>query len=115
MLFRAEDDRFEWDIYTGRVTELIEHLRRLQQKISTLPLTEQSKVKLADGDLLALHKVALTNVYQPRDEEVIKLLMAHPAASIPVIMARLVAKNEEWAKLKLVRLPFHPLPYLLLL
>jgi paired amphipathic helix protein Sin3a len=125
-LFKCEDDRYELDMVidsnlsTIRALEPlaleIEGLKEQANKIvgkapegdvemgntgasSSSPTpTGLQKFKLDRRTLSVIHLKAIARVYGDRSTEMFELLRKSPASAIPVILARLKTKDEEWRR-----------------
>uniref|UniRef100_UPI00358F8FB4 paired amphipathic helix protein Sin3b-like n=1 Tax=Myxine glutinosa TaxID=7769 RepID=UPI00358F8FB4 len=74
-------------------------LENVQKKLSRLTPEEQSHLHLDDclgGTSEVIHCKALQHIYGDKAAEVIAGLKQNPANSIPVVLKRLKAREEEW-------------------
>lgn len=100
LLFKCEDDRFEWDLIAEKTSAAIRALEVLQKEINALPKAEQSKFKILPNSISTLHRITIRNLYGNRGPEMEKMFMEHPAFIIPIVLARLKQKDNEWAIVK---------------
>ena len=53
------------------------------------------------GQLRAVHLKAIVQVYEGHEKEVLDLLRKNPVKAVPIIMARLEQKGQEWRQNRL--------------
>uniref|UniRef100_UPI00358FFED0 paired amphipathic helix protein Sin3b-like isoform X2 n=1 Tax=Myxine glutinosa TaxID=7769 RepID=UPI00358FFED0 len=98
-IYRCEDERFELDVVLETNLSTIRVLENVQKKLSRLTPEEQSHLHLDDclgGTSEVIHCKALQRIYGDKAAEVIAGLKQNPANSIPVVLKRLKAREEEW-------------------
>eukprot|EP00029_Vermamoeba_vermiformis_P005553 TRINITY_DN1961_c0_g1_i1.p1 TRINITY_DN1961_c0_g1~~TRINITY_DN1961_c0_g1_i1.p1 ORF type:complete len:690 (+),score=291.97 TRINITY_DN1961_c0_g1_i1:90-2159(+) len=101
LLFKCEDDRYEFDLLIENNTSTIKALESLLRKIKTLTPEEINSHELNDKDELEpLQYKAIKKVYGTRGKEMVDSLKKYPAVAIPVVLARLKQKDIEWSKAK---------------
>jgi histone deacetylase complex regulatory component SIN3 len=96
LLFKCEDDRFELDLLVEGNASAIRSLETTLASFRTLSPSALATFQLNESDISVLTIKAIRRVYGPRAEEFIKMIMGKPAVAIPVVLARLKAKDTEW-------------------
>lgn len=100
-LFKCEDDRHEVDQCIENNAAAIRVLQPLYDEITTLKensKTTEWQFRLDRRSLGVLHLKAISRVYGEHGYEILELLRKNPAGAIPIILARLKAKDEEWKR-----------------
>ena len=101
-LFKAEEERHEYDFYIESNLRTIQTLETIANKISNMTEEEKQVFKLPPGlghNSLTIYKKVIRKVYdKERGFEVIDALHEHPAIAVPVILKRLKQKDEEWRR-----------------
>jgi len=96
LLFKCEDDRFELDLLVEGNASAIRSLELTLSTFRTLSSSALATYQLNESDLSVLTVKAIRRVYGNRADEFIKMIMGKPAVAIPVVLARLRAKDTEW-------------------
>ncbi|KDO22464.1 hypothetical protein SPRG_22307 [Saprolegnia parasitica CBS 223.65] len=99
-LFKCEDERFEIDMVIDANASTIAILTPLAKEIETLSATSPTgwQYVLDKGALRVTHLNAITRIYGEAGHQILELLRKHPAGAIPVILKRLLQKDEEWRR-----------------
>ncbi|EQC35298.1 hypothetical protein SDRG_07523 [Saprolegnia diclina VS20] len=99
-LFKCEDERFEIDMVIDANASTIAILTPLAKEIETLAATSPTgwQYVLDKGALRVTHLNAITRIYGEAGHQILELLRKHPAGAIPVILKRLLQKDEEWRR-----------------
>ena len=102
-LFKCEDERHEVDMVIENNLATIRVLEPLTEEIATLRESTSSKAtvwqfRLDRRSLGVVHLKAIARVYGEHGTEVLELLRKNPADAIPIVLARLRQKDEEWRK-----------------
>ncbi len=98
-IYRCEDERFELDVVIETNAATIKIFDGLQKKLSRLSAEEASNYRLDDclgGSSPSIHQRAIRRIYGDKAPDIVEGLKKNPAASIPVVLRRLKAKEEEW-------------------
>ena len=74
----------------------LQALRKLHDKIQTLPDTERSSFRIEDGVLGPVHFKAVDQLYADSGQILVDLLRRNPSVAIPIIMLRMEQKDAEW-------------------
>mmetsp|Transcript_21997 Transcript_21997/g.42715 ORF Transcript_21997/g.42715 Transcript_21997/m.42715 type:complete len:1011 (+) Transcript_21997:60-3092(+) len=98
-LFKCEDERFELDMVIENNAAAIRILEPLEQKIEEMT-PEQAKAFALPDDLDILHIRAIARVYGDHGYQIIDLLRKNPSVAIPIVLARLRQKDEEWRRVR---------------
>lgn len=104
-LFKCEDDRFELDMLIDANQYTMALLQAVDQQISQLPTDEERRSFKLDsylglGTSAVIPRRALSKIYGDRVGEVMDGLMKSPLTAVPVVMQRLVARDEEWRRVQ---------------
>ncbi len=99
-LHRIEEERHDYDFYIEANQKFIQLLEPLAQQMLTLSPAEREGFRMPPGlggQSTSIYKRVLKKVYgADKGAEVTNDMFAHPFAAVPVIMARLKQKDEEW-------------------
>jgi paired amphipathic helix protein Sin3a len=91
IVFQCEDDRTELDVVIEQNLSTIQFLEPLAERLEKDP---NAKFKL--DQLRDIHRASIARIYAEKANEVLEGMRKNPAAAIPVILARLRQKDEEW-------------------
>ncbi|CAK7263490.1 Transcriptional regulatory protein sin3 [Sporothrix epigloea] len=99
-LHRIEEERHDYDFYIEANQKFIQLLEPLAQQMLTLAPQERENFRMPPGlggQSTSIYKRVLKKVYGvDKGADVANDMFAHPFAAVPVIMARLKQKDEEW-------------------
>ncbi|KAK7571866.1 hypothetical protein V9T40_014338 [Parthenolecanium corni] len=98
-IYRCEDERFELDVVIETNAATIRVFDGVQKKLARLSSEEVAKFRLDDclgGTSPSIHQRAIRRIYGEKAVDIIEGLKKNPAASVPVVLKRLKAKEEEW-------------------
>ena len=94
-LFRAEDERYELDTMVGRTSMAVAQIESIADELATLSRVEKQRFDIYDKigllPMRTIHKI-----YGDHGNDMVDLLYEHPAATIPIVLARLKQKDEEY-------------------
>lgn len=101
-LHRSEEERHEYDFHIEAITRTIAMMEPIHAKIMQLPIEERANGKFKTnftGASKAIYHRIIKKVYG-RDAglEVIKSLVECAGLAVPIVLARLKQKEEEWKK-----------------
>ena len=101
-LHRSEEERHEYDFHIEAIMRTVGVLEPINNKIAQLNPEERSNFKLKPnlgGSGKAIHHRVIKKIYG-RDVglEVIQAMQDMPSLAIPVVLARLKQKEEEWKR-----------------
>ncbi|KAK9837425.1 hypothetical protein WJX81_001540 [Elliptochloris bilobata] len=103
-LFRCEDDHYELDMAIETNASAIRAMQPLCDQALELEADEKVNWRLPPGKLSPIHFRAVQRIYGAAHGEqgaqVVDLLKKNPAVAVPVVLARLKQKDEEWRKVK---------------
>jgi paired amphipathic helix protein Sin3a len=100
-LFECEDGRYEMDLLVEKNAGLKQNLIKLENDWKTKNYFERRGIPLAD--LIGLTYLDhFKTLYGPDAEEYLKLLVQHPSAVIPVVVAMLNRKEIEINEKKII-------------
>jgi paired amphipathic helix protein Sin3a len=91
IIFQCEDDRTEVDIVIEQNLSTIQFLEPLAQKIES-----DANAKFDLDQLRDIHRASISRIYADKANDVLEGLRKNPTTAIPVILARLKQKDEEW-------------------
>lgn len=101
-LHRSEEERHEYDFHIEAIVKTIGLLEPINNKISQLNPEDRGQFKLKPnfgGAGKSIHHRVIRKIYgREAGEEVIRTMQDSPAVSIPVVLARLKQKEEEWKR-----------------
>ena len=101
-LHRSEEERHEYDFHIEAIVKTIGLLEPINNKISQLNPEDRGQFKLKPnfgGAGKSIHHRVIRKIYgREVGEEVIRAMQDSPAVSIPVVLARLKQKEEEWKR-----------------
>jgi paired amphipathic helix protein Sin3a len=99
-LHRIEEERHDYDFYIEANQKCIQLLEPIAQQMLSLPPSERPNFKMPPGlggQSTSIYKRVLKKIYGPEKGcEVANDMFKHPFTVVPVVMARLKQKDEEW-------------------
>ena len=102
VIHRCEDERHEYQIQLEGLARTIGILEPLATRLNEMPLEERSALRLRPdlgGQSRWIYMRTLKKVYgKDAGTEVYQALQDAPAVAVPVVLARLKQKNEEWRR-----------------
>jgi paired amphipathic helix protein Sin3a len=98
-LHRIEEERHDYDFNIEANAKVIQLLEPLAMQI--LGLTQEERLNFQipgglGGSSEAIYRRVLKKIYGDRGPEVVVDLFNDPCAVLPIVLARLKAKDEEW-------------------
>lgn len=102
-LFRCEDERFELDMLIDCNQAAISVFEPLTRRISLMTPEERSSLSLGPnlgGTSPTIYLRAVRRVYGDKTDEVIAGLRNNTAVALPIVLARLKQKDEEWRRVQ---------------
>lgn len=100
-LFRCEDDRYELDMVIETNAAIIEKLEPISTMIGKLSSDEMKRHALADEALGPVHLRAIERIYGDHGADIIEQVKLNPSVAVPVVLARLKQKDEQWRRARL--------------
>jgi len=100
-LFRSEDERYELDRIIEVNAATIKVFESVHKKIQGMSPEEAQKFRLQNnlgGSSEVIYQQAIKRIYAEKAQEVVDGLKRHPAMAVPVVLARLKQKEEEWRR-----------------
>jgi len=102
VIHRCEDERHEYQIQLEGLSRTIGILEPLATRLNEMPLGERAALRLRPdlgGQSRWIYVRTLKKVYgKDAGTEVYQALQDAPAVTVPVVLARLKQKNEEWRR-----------------
>ncbi|SPQ18333.1 7f40f6cf-cb5a-48eb-956d-18c86878a74f [Thermothielavioides terrestris] len=99
-LHRIEEERHDYDFYIEANQKCIQLLEPIAQQMLSLPASERANFKMPaglGGQSTSIYKRVLKKIYGPEKGcEVANDMFRYPFTVVPVVMARLKQKDEEW-------------------
>ncbi|KAK4128657.1 hypothetical protein N657DRAFT_676412 [Parathielavia appendiculata] len=99
-LHRIEEERHDYDFFIEANQKCIQLLEPIAQQMLSLPASERPNFKMPaglGGQSTSIYKRVLKKIYGPdKGCEVANDMFKHPFTVVPVVMARLKQKDEEW-------------------
>ncbi|KAI0410070.1 hypothetical protein F4802DRAFT_543240 [Xylaria palmicola] len=99
-LHRIEEERHDYDFHIEANTKCIQLLEPIAQQMLNLTPHEREVFQMPPGlggSSTSIYKRVLKKIYGPeKGAEVVNEMFSDPFAVVPVILARLKQKDEEW-------------------
>jgi paired amphipathic helix protein Sin3a len=98
-LHRIEEERHDYDFNIEANAKVIQLLEPIGQQILSMNTAEREKYRMPiglGGQSQAIYKRVMKKVYGERGPEVVADLFKDPCAVLPIVLARLKQKDEEW-------------------
>jgi paired amphipathic helix protein Sin3a len=99
-LHRIEEERHDYDFHIEANTKCIQLLEPIAQQMLNLTPHERETFQMPPGlggSSTSIYKRVLKKIYGPeKGAEVVNEMFSDPFAVVPVILARLKQKDEEW-------------------
>jgi len=99
-LHRIEEERHDYDFYIEANQKCIQLLEPIAQQMLTLHPSERASFKMPaglGGQSTSIYKRVLKKIYGPeKGWEVANEMFKNPFSVVPIVMARLKQKDEEW-------------------
>ena len=99
-LHRIEEERHEYDFHIEACQRTIQLLKPIAQSILLMSEEERANFTLpADigGQSTTIYQRLIKKLYgKERGQYVIETMLTHPCAVVPVVLARLFMKEDEW-------------------
>ncbi|GFR40981.1 hypothetical protein Agub_g1646 [Astrephomene gubernaculifera] len=99
-LFRCEDDRYDFEMAIERNVACIKRLKPLAQKIATMTPEERATFRMDENLLGPLHWRSIERLYADQGPVLVDLLRKNPVVAIPVVVARMEQKDDEWRRVR---------------
>ncbi|KAF7793452.1 hypothetical protein EIP86_004564 [Pleurotus ostreatoroseus] len=103
-LHRSEEERHEYQTHIDAITRTIAVLEPLAARIEQMSPEERDAFKLGPnlgGDSPKIYFKIFKRVYGYHNaHEIVDIMQQNPALCVPVVLARLKSKNEEWRRLQ---------------
>jgi paired amphipathic helix protein Sin3a len=102
-LFKCEDERFELDLLIEYNLATIAVFDPIVKRLDAM--SSEEKITLQFGNSLGgtseiIYRKAIRKIYGDKSEEIISGLKRNPAVAMPIVLARLKQKDEEWRRLQ---------------
>ncbi|KAK0548054.1 hypothetical protein OC846_004628 [Tilletia horrida] len=101
-LYRSEEERHEYDYHIEANLRTIALLEPVAARIQTMPPEERAVFRLRPGlggQSRSIYQRVIKKVYgREHGLEVIAALHDNPVVAVPVVLARLKQKDEEWKR-----------------
>lgn len=114
-LHRIEEERHDYDFYIEANQKCIQLLEPIAQQMLTQPETERGTFKMPfalGGQSTSIYKRVLKKIYGPvKGGQVVNEMFSNPFSVVPIVMARLKQKDEEWRFTQVCFTPPSPLPF----
>ena len=102
-LFKCEDERFEMDLILEYNLSTIAVLEPISKRIERMTPEERESFRLdhrLNGTSEVIYKKAIKRIYGDKSDDIYEYLQRNPCASVPVVLKRLKAKDEEWRRVQ---------------
>ena len=97
-LFKCEDERFETEITMQTALYTLRMLERALDDSSSLSLDEQKFFQLNEKIFTKLRLKPIFSIYSEHAPKIIEMLKINPIKSLPVVIARIKSKIDNWKK-----------------
>lgn len=108
-LHRVEEERHDYDFTIEANLRAIQLLEPIARTIDRMTDEEKAAFKLnpgIGGQSTAIYQRVIKKIYgRERGQHIINALLARPAATVPVLLARLKSKDEEWKSIQVRVIP----------
>jgi paired amphipathic helix protein Sin3a len=104
-MHRCEEERYEYDLYIEANIHTIALLEPIARRIETMTAEERSAFRLPDGlggQSRTIYKRIIKRIYDDKAPEIIDQLQNNPANTVPIVLARLKHKDDEWRKAQVI-------------
>ena len=98
-LHRIEEERHDYDFNIEANAKVIQLLEPIGQTLLAMSADERQAFRMPiglGGQSQAIYKRVLKKIYGERGPEVASDLFKDPSAVLPIVLARLKQKDEEW-------------------
>ncbi|PMD20809.1 transcriptional regulatory protein-like protein SIN3 [Hyaloscypha hepaticicola] len=98
-LHRIEEERHDYDFNIEANAKVIQLLEPIGQQILSMDQAQRESFRMPiglGGQSQAIYKRVMKKVYGERGPEVVADLFKDPCAVLPIVLARLKQKDEEW-------------------
>jgi len=98
-LHRIEEERHDYDFNIEANAKVIQLLEPIGQQILSMDQAQREAFRMPiglGGQSQAIYKRVMKKVYGERGPEVVADLFKDPCAVLPIVLARLKQKDEEW-------------------
>jgi paired amphipathic helix protein Sin3a len=98
-LHRIEEERHDYDFNIEANAKVIQLLEPIAQSLLTMDAVERENFRMPlglGGQSQAIYKRVLKKIYGDKGPEVAADLFKDPSAVLPVVLARLKLKDDEW-------------------
>ena len=98
-IYRCEDERYELDVVLETNLATIRVLEAVQKKMQRMTPEDRNRFKLDDtlgGTSAVIHQKAIRRIYGDKAQEIIEGLKKNPSVAVPLVIRRLMMKEEEW-------------------
>jgi hypothetical protein len=98
-LHRIEEERHDYDFNIEANAKVIQLLEPIGQTLLSMSSEERQAYRMPiglGGQSQAIYKRVLKKIYGDRGPEVVSDLFKDPSAVLPIVLARLKQKDEEW-------------------
>lgn len=100
-MFRCEDDRFELDMMLETNASCLEEMGKINANVSALPAEERQQMRLEEKNGLSpVHFRCIERIYGDHGGDMVDLLRKNPGVAVPVVLARLKQKDDEWRRVQ---------------
>lgn len=101
-LHRLEDERYDYDLNIDATLNVLTLLEPIAKRITNMSESEKKSFKLPPGlggQSMTIYQRVIKKVYgKEQGEEIINMLHSNPVHTVPVVVKRLLQKNDEWKK-----------------
>ena len=115
-LHRIEEERHDYDYNIESAMRTMQLLEPIAQSISRMTQEERANFTLSPGlgsQSAAVHQRVIKKLYgREKGQAIIERVLNHPCAAVPIVLARLKVKIEEWQAIQVgLPLTVEPSPF----
>lgn len=111
-MHRCEEERYDYNMNIDANLNVIALLTPIARRIENMSQEEKSNFRLRPGlggQSVTIYERIIKKVYdKERGAEIIELLYSTPAQVIPILLKRLMQKDEEWKRAQVNRINGDP-------
>lgn len=98
-LHRIEEERHDYDFFIEANLKCIQLLEPIAQQMLAMSPGDRDRFKLHDalaGQSTSIFKRICKKIYGEKGIDVVNDMFSHPFGVLPVVLARMKQKDEEW-------------------
>lgn len=101
-MHRCEEERYDYDLNIDANLNAIALLEPIAKRLEQMTPEEKANFRLEPGlggQSVTIYERIIKKVYEEeRGKEIIEMLYNNPARVVPILLKRLIQKDQEWRK-----------------